>query len=228
MAVARALDHPVVVTEVQAGAEKDVETDGEAGPPAPAARPDQSAGPGPQPAAPRSRLFRLVLLGVLVAALVASLLMAAALWSHRRGQADALQAQREAAMAQTQQFVLRANTYGPSMLDAQGRMPAYRSRVEAVITPKLAASFEQGAGGTEQTVRSYHVSRRCAVYATGVEVIDADSAQVLVAGSISETRPGKNGRPVPAGEPAPFRLRVSLDRIDGRWLVDSYAPVTGR
>ena len=215
MAVARALDHPVVVTEV-AGPE-----------PAPAGLPDLPDGRGPV-GAPRAPLFRLVLLGVLVVALVASVATAAALWSHRRGHADALQSQREAAMAQTQQFVLRANTYGPSMLDAQGKMTAYRSRVEAVITPKLAASFEQGAAGTEQTVRSYHVSRRCAVYATGVEVMDTDSAEVLVAGSISETRPGKNGHQVPTGAPAPFRLRVSLDRIDGRWLVDSYAPVTGR
>jgi hypothetical protein len=113
------------------------------------------------------------------------------------------------------------------MLDAQGKMPEYRSRVEAVITPKLAASFDQGAAGTEQTVKNFGITRRCAVYATGVEVIDSDSAEVLVAGSISETRPGKKGHQVPTGEPAPFRLRVSLDKIDGRWLVDSYAPVTG-
>ncbi len=210
MAVAPALDHPVVTEEVT-------------GP-----EPGLPVGPDHQEGAPRAGLFRLVLLGVLVVALVASVATAAVLWSHRRGHADALQAQREAVMAQTQQFVLRANTYDPSMLDAQGKMPSYRSRVEAVITPKLAASFEQGAAGTEQTVRSYHVTRKCAVYATGVEVIDADSADVLVAGSISETRAARSGRQVSTGEPAPFRLRVSLDRIDGRWLVDAYAPVTGR
>jgi Mce-associated membrane protein len=210
MAVAPALDHPVDTEEV-------TETDLPAAP------------EGDRPSrVPRAAGFRLALLGVLVVALLASVASSAVLWSHRRGHADALQAQREAVMAQTRQFVLRANSYDPSMLDAQGKMPAYRSRVEAVITPKLAASFDQGAAGTEQTVRSYHVTRRCAVYATGVEVVDPDSAQVLVAGSISETRPGRHGRQVPTGEPAPFRLRVSLDRIDGRWLVDSYAPVTGR
>jgi hypothetical protein len=216
MAVPAALDDPVVLNDETTGPPTGGTTGGRAG--------DRHDGPA---GSPRSRLFRVVLLAVLVVALVASVVTAAVLWSHRRGHADALQAQREAAMAQTQQFVLRANTYGPSMLDAQGRMPAYRSRVEAVITPKLAASFDQGAPGTEQTVKTYHVSRRCAVYATGVEVIDADSAEVLVAGSISETRPGRHGRPVPTGEPAPFRLRVGLDKIDGTWLVDSYAPVTG-
>jgi Mce-associated membrane protein len=210
MATAAAVDHPVVTQEV---------TD---------PGPDLPDGPERPDAPPRAGRFRLVLLGVLVVALVASVATAAVLWSHRRGHADALQSEREAVMAQTQQFVLRANTYGPSMLDATGKMPAYRSRVEAVITPKLAASFEQGAAGTEQTVRGYHVSRHCAVYATGVEVIDADSAEVLVAGSISETRLASSGKQVATGEPAPFRLRVSLDRIDGHWLVDSYAPVTGR
>jgi hypothetical protein len=211
MAVAPALDPVVVMTD-----ERIDDTSEDA-----AHRSDRPGDP------PRAAVFRLVLLGVLVAALIASVVTAAVLSSHRRGHADALQAQREAVMAQTQQFVLRANTYGPPMLDAQGRMPTYRSRVESVITPKLAASFDQGAAGTEQTVKNYRVSRRCAVYATGVEMIDADSAEVLVAGSISETRTAAHGRQVPAGEPAPFRLRVSLDRIDGRWLVDSYSPVTG-
>ena len=179
MATAAAVDHPVVTQEV------------------PGPEPDLPDGTEHPDGAPRAGGFRLALLGVLVVALVASVAPAAVLWSHRRGHADALQSQREAVMAQTQQFVLRANTYDPSMLDAQGTMPAYRSRVEAVITPKLAASFEQGAADTEQTVRGYHVSRHCAVYATGVEVIDADSAEVLVAGSISETRRASSGKQVP-------------------------------
>ena len=33
-------------------------------------------------------------------------------------------------MAQTQQFMLRLNTYGPDLLDAQGQMPKYRELVE--------------------------------------------------------------------------------------------------
>ena len=98
---------------------------------------------GPTAPSPRSALFRLVLLGVLAIALVASLLWVAVLKSHRTGSADGLQVEREAAMSTTQQFVMRVNTYGPSLLDQQGQMPAYRSRVKAVITPKFAASFDQ-------------------------------------------------------------------------------------
>ena len=39
------------------------------------------------------------------------------------GTPTGVQAEREAVMAQTQQFVLRVNTYGPDLLDAQGQMP---------------------------------------------------------------------------------------------------------
>ena len=186
--------------------------------------------------APRAALFRLVLLLVLVLALVASIVSIPVLLAHRQvavfghdigtDDASGVQADREAAMATTQQFVLRVNTYGPKLLDSNGQMPEYRSLVKAVITPKFAVSFDQGVTVAEQSVKNYGVDRTCAVFATGVEQIDSDSAQVLVAGSFSETVKNKAGKRVSAGEPAPFRLRVSLDKIDGRWLVDSYQTVT--
>jgi hypothetical protein len=183
--------------------------------------------PTKPPAPPRAALFRLVLLMALVVALVAALASIAVLKSHRNGTANALQADREAAMATTQQFVLRVNTYGPSMLNSQGQMPTYRARVKAVITPKFAASFDQSVPVAEESVKSYGLQRSCAVFSTGVEVIDSDSAQVLVAGTISQTARNSHGKQASTGEPAPFRLRVSLDKIAGRWLVDDYAPVTG-
>jgi Mce-associated membrane protein len=170
--------------------------------------------PDGQSPAPRAPLFRLVLLGALVVALLATMVT------------GLLQADREAAMAQTQQFVMRVNTYGPSLLDDQGRMPTYRSRVKAVITPKFAVSFDKSVALAEQSVKGYGLARTCAVYSTGVEVIDSDSATVLVAGSISQTAKNRDGKRLSAGEPSPFRLRVSLDKIDGTWLVDDYQPVT--
>ena len=182
----------------------------------------------PPGSSPRSALFRLILLGVLALALVASLAWIAVLKSHRTGGAGDLQADREAVMSTTQQFVMRVNTYGPSLLDGQGQMPTYRSRVKAVITPKFAVSFDKSVTLAEQSVRSYGLARTCAVYSTGVEVVDSDSATVLVAGSISQTAKNRQGKRVSAGEPSPFRLRVSLDKIDGTWLVDDYQPVTGR
>jgi hypothetical protein len=176
-------------------------------------------------------LFRLVLLGALVVALLATVVTGLVLapargWLVHRTQSDSLQADREAAMAQTQQFVMRVNTYGPSLLDGQGQMPTYRSRVKAVITPKFAVSFDKSVTLAEQSVKGYGLARTCAVFATGVEVIDSDSATVLVAGSISQTAKNRQGKRVSTGEPSPFRLRVSLDKVDGTWLVDDYQPVT--
>jgi hypothetical protein len=168
----------------------------------------------------------LVLLCLLVVVLVASVVTGGILFSHRNGGTDQTQADREAVMAQTQQFVMRLNTYGPDLLDSQGQMPAYRSRVKAVITPKFAVSFDKSVTIAEQSVKDYGLSRTCAVYATGVEVIDSDSAQVLVAGSFSQTVRNKKGKRVPAGEPVPYRLRVTLDKIGSQWLVDDYAGVS--
>ena len=186
--------------------------------------------------APRAARFRLVLLVILALALIASIVWMPILLAHRQvtvfgreigtGDAAPVQADREAAMATTEQFVLRVNTYGPKLLDAQGQMPEYRTRVKDVITPKFAASFDQSVSVAEQSVKTYGLDRTCAVFATGVEVIGSDSAQVLVAGSISQTALNRTGKRVSTGEPSPFRLRVSLDKIDGQWLVDDYQPVT--
>ena len=186
--------------------------------------------------APRAPRFRLVLLAALLLALVATVLWIPFLLAHRQvtvfgrtlGSDDAavVQADREAAMAATEQFVLRVNTYGPKLLDSDAQMPAYRTRVKEVITPKFAASFDKSVSVAEQSVKAYGLDRTCAVFATGVEVIDSDSAQVLVAGSISQTVLNRKGKRVSTGEPSPFRLRVSLDQIDGKWLVDDYQPVT--
>lgn len=187
---------------------------------------------GEEPDAPRATRFRAVLLGLLAVALVVAGATAYHLGASRHvrpfsgGASDQAQTDREAVMAQTQQFVLRLNTYGPSMLDGQGRMPSYRGRVKEVITPKFAVSFDQSVAVAEQSVKSYGLHRTCAVFATGVELLDSDTAQVLVAGSFSQTARDRKGKEVPTGEPAPFRLRVSLDKIGGQWLVDDYQPVT--
>jgi hypothetical protein len=169
-----------------------------------------------------SATFRVVLLGVLVVALLASCGTLIWLLAGRRGEADDLQRERESVMAQTDQFMLRMGTYGPELLDDKGQMPEYRSRVEAVITPKFATSFEKQAGTAEQLVAQAGVSRTADVFATGVSTIDSDSATALVAGTFTDSYQ-KGGRQ----EPIPFRISVSLVKTDGKWLVDDFTPVTG-
>jgi len=166
--------------------------------------------------------FRVVVLGVLVIALLASCGTLIWLLAGRRGEADDLQRERESAMAQTDQFMLRMGTYGPDLLDDKGQMPEYRSRVEEVITPKFATSFEKQAGTAEQLVAQAGVSRTADVFATGVSTIDSDSATALVAGTFTDSYQ-KGGQQ----EPIPFRISVSLVKTDGKWLVDDFTPVTG-
>ena len=169
--------------------------------------------------------FRRVLLAGLVVALVAAVGTALWLLPDRGGESDAEQQQREQVMAQTRQFLLRMGTYGPDLLEADGSMPAYRSRVKAVITPKFAASFDEQAGTAEQLVAEATVSREAEVFATGVSDLDPDSATTLVAGTFTDTYEVK-GQSRPQ-EPVPYRIEVSLVKIDGDWLVDDFTPVTG-
>ncbi len=175
----------------------------------------------------QSQHFRLALLGVLVVALLASAGVLIWLLADRRGEADDLQAQRETVMAQTEQFMLRTGTFGPDLLDDQEGMPEYREQVKEVITPKFATSFDKQAVAAEQLVAQAGVSREAEVFATGVSVMDEDSATALVAGSFTDSFPqGKNGETV-AAEPVPFRIEVELVKTGGEWLVDDFTPITG-
>jgi hypothetical protein len=137
------------------------------------------------------------------------------------GQGD-VQREREAVMAQTEQFMLRMGTYGPDLLDEKGGMPEYRQRVEEVITPKFAVSFEKEAATAEQLVAQAKISRQAQVFATGVSTIDEDSATALVAGSFTDSYPKAGQR-----DPSPFRIEVDLVKVKGKWLVDDFSPVTG-
>ncbi|WP_210650068.1 hypothetical protein [Nocardioides sp. SYSU D00065] len=136
--------------------------------------------------------------------------------------------ERERVMSLTDQFVRRLGTYSPDMLDASGRMPAYREQVREVITPKFAADFDEQVATAEQLVAQGGITRTADVFATGVSSIDDDSARVLVAGAFTDSYTqgkGDDARTVDQ-EPLPFRFTVDLVTIEGEWLVDDFAPVS--
>lgn len=190
----------------------------------------READPG-RPAGRRSTL-RLVLLVVLVLALLASVGSLAWLLAARRGGADDLQAQRDAVMSRTQQFVLRINTYGPDLLDKDGHMPQYRDRVTEVITPKFGSDFEDtGLPIAEKTVAGAGYARTAKIFGVGVESLDDDSATTIVAGAITGSypdpkHPHDQSRRISV-QPDVVRWEVKLVRTGGEWLVDDYTPVTG-
>ena len=193
-------------------------------------------GPAPdRDARPTSHPVRLALLAVLSVLLLASVAAVAYLGATRPvpalgidGDQDRLQSQRESAMAQAEQFMLRINTYGPDKLADDGTMPDYRKLVDEVITPKFSADFEKNAPLAEATVKQAGLARTAKVFSTGVSAIDSDSATVLVAGSITQSYPKTPGSDQRVEtEPAPFRVQVSLVKIKGTWLVDDFQPLTG-
>ncbi len=136
--------------------------------------------------------------------------------------------EREVAMSQAKQFVLRLNTYGPQLLDENNAMPDYRELVTEVITPKFATDFEENAALAEQTVAQAGVGRTGEVFSTGTSAIDGDSATVLVAGSFTNSYPNPQAPEERIDtDSLPFRFEVSLKKIDGEWLVDDFVPLTG-
>jgi len=183
-----------------------------------------------EPSATPNGRFRVVLLGILVLALLAAAGTLVWLLAERRGAADEAQSEREAVQRQTEQFVLRLNTYGPDDLDAQGHLTGYQKQVTGVITPKFAAAFEKdGLPIAEQVVAQAGYSRTVKVYGVGVESIDGDSAKAIVAAGMTGSypdpkHPDDEAKRVQA-EPDVLRWTVDLVRSDGAWLVDDYAPV---
>jgi Mce-associated membrane protein len=181
---------------------------------------------------PRSAVFRLVLLVVLVVVLVGAAAALAWLLTERRGEADALQSERESVMSQTEQFVLRLNTYGPDSLDDQGHLTDYDKQVSAVITDKFAADFDKsGLPIAEQTVKQAGYGRSAEVFGVGVESIDDDSATAVVAAGLTGSYPDPE-HPDDASkrrtsDESVLRWEVDLVRTGGQWLVDDYTPVTG-
>ncbi|QWF23045.1 hypothetical protein KM427_04760 [Nocardioides sp. LMS-CY] len=185
---------------------------------------------GTRPPRPRGT-FRLVLLGVLVLALLASAGCLVWLLAERRGAADRTQSERDAALRQAEQFVLRLNTYGPGQLDDQGRLPGYRQQVSEVITPKFAADFERsGLPIAEQIVVKQRYGRTAEVYGAGVESIGPADATVIVAAGLTGSYPDpqhpKDRSQRVETDPDVLRWEVDLVRSDGDWRVDDYAPVS--
>jgi hypothetical protein len=179
---------------------------------------------------------RVVIAAALVLLIVASAGMLAWLISQRSGDAGELQAERDKVLSRSRQFVARVNTYGPDLLAADGTMPDYRKTVEEVITSRYATEFEQSVPAAEATVQQAKVERTAKVFGAGVATLDGDSATVLLSGQISNSFPkemeSQYGDVCPlAGErlvcePQLLRVQVDLVKVDGKWLVDNFAPVS--
>ena len=137
------------------------------------------------------------------------------------------QAQREELMSQTQQFVIRVSTFGPSWLDEKNQMPRYVEGVSELMTAKFAASFKESVVIAESQVSQSGYGRSARVYAVGVASMDSDSATVLVGfvrtDSYPKPRDPSKRLKLPGNAE---RWAVELVHTGGEWLVDNYAVIS--
>lgn len=133
---------------------------------------------------------------------------------------DTAQTDREKTLAVSRKFVQGFNTYGPDLLQSDGKMPEYAA-VGDQMSSKFAKIFKDNVGYAEETVKQTGIDRKGTVHAVGVASIDNDSAEVLVAGIVdfSYPDPDKAGERI-AFAPLRFRYQVSLVKTGGRWKVD--------
>lgn len=134
--------------------------------------------------------------------------------------ADDAASDREKTLAVARKFVQGFNTYGPDLLQSDGKMPEY-AEVGDQMSSKFAKIFQDNVGYAEETVKQTGIDRKGTVHAVGVASIDNDSAEVLVAGIVdfSYPDPDKAGERI-AFAPLRFRYQVSLVKTGGRWKVD--------
>lgn len=160
---------------------------------------------------------------VLLAAVLVVLLVAAIVVAVIRGRQvhaqDQLDANRGAALQAAEQFALRMDAFDGTDL------AAYTTSVEPLLTAKEKTVFAQQLKQFQQLydqVQKASKSKKApqpgtgSIVMGGVSDVDADSATVLVAHD--STIPGSTQK-------LHSRWTISMRKIGGRWLVDSFTPV---
>lgn len=126
----------------------------------------------------------------------------------------------EQALGLAEDFVTRFNTYGPQLLAKDHTMPRYEALADE-MSSKFAAVFSKEVPAAEATVEQTKVRSIGKVYSAGVNYIDADTAKVIVASTVTYGYPNPQHKGAwLTSKPQGRRWEVSLVKQDGRWLVD--------
>lgn len=95
-------------------------------------------------------------------------------------------------------------------------------RAAAQMVPERAESFKNEFAAVAKDLTSKNVSAQASTVSAGVEAIGPTAASVAVVLRGTQSVPGQ---PV---DNAVLALRVTLSKIDGRWLVDDVTPLHSR
>lgn len=127
---------------------------------------------------------------------------------------------REQVLAAADTFATRFNTYGPDLLDQQGKMPKY-AEVGTLMTAKFRKVFDENVVLAEKTVAETGIARVADVLGTGISALDEDSATVLIGTTVESSYPSPDDpKERISFAPQRFRYEIKLVKVDGAWLVD--------
>ncbi len=172
---------------------------------------DDSGSQRPAPSGDGSRL-RLIMAGVLVLLLVVA--VAGGVWGFTRLRAaDAELDARADVIRVAERFTVAVNNYDADSADE------YKSSVSDLLSTNFRTEFEKAMDDIVAQVQQAEMQSDGEVLATGVASIDADSARVLVVSDATV-------KTVYDQRQRHFRWQVSLVKVDGRWLVDDFTPVS--
>ena len=121
-------------------------------------------------------------------------------------------ANRADAVRVAERFTTEANNYDVSSIGG------YQKRIAPLLSTKFRGEFKQAMSDIVASVKKSKMTSTGQVLASAVSGIDQDSATVLVVAdatvkSVFDTRARH------------FRWKVSLVKVQGRWLVDDFQPV---
>jgi Mce-associated membrane protein len=136
-----------------------------------------------------------------------------------KGAQDRTEADRLAVLQATEKFTESWNTFQPDEADA------YVERVAPLLTTKFRKDFTDSAQDVVTGIQQQQLSSTGEVLVdadgiplVGVSTLDNDSAEVLV---VSDANRVAGGQKVLRH----WRWQVSLVKVDGEWLVDSFKEV---
>ncbi len=121
---------------------------------------------------------------------------------------------RQDVRAASERFASAINTYDVTDLDP------YVKRVKPLLTDELAEQFEASTQDLLARFAETKIVSKGTVNQVAIDSIDVDSAETLAAITV-----GTEPENLQYGQPR-LRWKISLIKVDGKWLVDNFSNVT--